>query len=544
MRSTQHNVQSSADAAAKHLTSPTVTLILTIATIGAFIYLNYLLKPEYRGDTLPYTLALTAEIFIILQGLLSFWTILSGRFNPRNFEYHSAQADLYNAPVGKSAIKLIEQHDNEITRKLPMYLHHKRITVDVFIPVYGEPVDEIRQTAIAARNIYGKHGTYILDDGKSNEVEQMAHEVGVKYIRRPVNNNAKAGNINYALSQTKADFFLVLDADFVAQPNILYETVPFFENPNMAFVQTPQFYDNQTNFVSTAASFMQTVFYSLIQSGKNRFNSAFCVGTNVIFSRSAIDDIGGVYQESKSEDIWSSLKLHEKGYDSVYIPSVLATGKTPETLKAYMKQQLRWATGSFEIFLKRNPLFVKNLTIDQRLQYFMTTSYYFTGFSVFLLLLLPPLQIFFNLSPIATSIPVWQWSLMYSGFYITQLILAFYIMGGFKIKTLMLANATFPVYIKAFFNALIGRDQAWQATNAASSYDSPFNYVRVQVYVFVFLFLTTLVGLAKTMYTDEFSISLVWNAINTLVFGSFVYAAQHEARVLRREYKAEQRSTQ
>jgi cellulose synthase (UDP-forming) len=150
---------------------------------------------------------------------------------------------------------------------------------------------------------------------------------------------------------------------------------------------------------------------------------------------------------------------------------------------------------------------------------------------------LPPLQIFFNLSPIATSIPLWQWSLLYSGFYVSQLILAFYTMGGFKIKTLMLANATFPVYIKAFFNALFGRDQAWQATNAASAYDSPFNYVRVQVYVFIFLLLTTFVGLAKAMYTDEFSISLVWNTLNTLVFGSFVYAAHHESRVLRREFK-------
>lgn len=538
MATEQEKIQSSADVAARHLTSPTVTLILTVATIGAFIYLNYLLKPEYRGDTLPYTLALIAEIFIIVHGLLSFWTILSGRFNPRNFEYHSSQANLYNAPVGKTAIKLIEQHDTEVTRKLPMYLHHNRIAVDVFIPVYGEPVEEIRQTALAARDIYGKHETYILDDGKSDEVQRMAHEVGVKYIRRPVNDNAKAGNINYALSQTKADFFLVLDADFVAQPNILYETIPFFENDNLAFVQTPQFYDNQRNFVSTAASFMQTVFYSLIQSGKNRFNAAFCVGTNVIFRRTAIDSIGGIYDKSKSEDIWSSIKLHENGYESIYIPTVLATGKTPETLKAYMKQQLRWATGSFEIFMKHNPLFVRNLTIDQRLQYFATTSYYFVGFSVLLLLLLPPLQIFFNLSPIATSIPVWQWALMYSGFYISQLVLAFYTMGGMKMKTLMLANATFPVYIKAFFNAILGRDQAWQATNAESSYDSPFNYVRVQVYVFIFLFLTTLVGTAKTLYTDEFSISLVWNTVNTIVFGSFVYAAYREAKVLKREYKA------
>lgn len=530
-------IQTSSDNTAKHLTSPTVSLILSVATIGAFIYLSYLLRPEYRGDTLPYALALTAELFIIAHGLLSFWTILSGRFNPRNYEYHSAQARLYNAPVEKSAIRIVKQQDTEVARSIKMFIHHLPIKVDVFIPVYGEPVDEIRQTASAARDIYGLHTTFILDDGKSDEVQQMAREIGVGYIRRPINNSAKAGNINYALRQTKGEYFLILDADFIANPNILYETIPFFENDNLAFVQTPQFYDNQNNFVSTAAGYMQSVFYSLIQSGKNRFNAAFCVGTNVVFRRSAIEAIGGMYEKSKSEDIWSSLMLHEHGYETIYIPSVMAVGKTPETLKAYSKQQLRWATGSFEIFLKHNPLFAKKLTVDQRLQYFATTSYYFVGFSVLLLLLLPPLQIFFNLSPIATSIPIWQWALMYSGFYVSQLVLAFYTMGGLKIKTLMLANASFPIYIKAFFNALSGRDQAWHATNAVSQYDSPFNYVRIQAYIFIFLLLTTAVGVIKALYTAEFSISLAWNALNTIVFGYFIIAAMSEARFLKRENK-------
>ncbi len=544
MTKSTENLQDSANRIEKQLNSPTVTLILTLATIGAFIYLAYLLQPAYRGDPLPYTLALVAEVFIIIQGLLSFWTILSGRMNPRNYEYHSAQAKLYNESVGKSAISILKKQDPEVARTVPMYVHRKAIKVDVYIPVYGEPVDEIEATAVAARNIYGKHLTYILDDGDSDEVKAMAERVGVEYIRRPVHDNAKAGNINYALSVTKGHFYLILDADFVAEPTILYETIPFFENDNLAFVQTPQFYDNQNNFVSTAANFMQNVFYSLIQTGKNRFNAAFCVGTNVVFRRKAVESIGGMVTESKSEDIWTSLHLHEQGYESVYIPTVLAVGKTPETLMAYSKQQLRWATGSFEIFLRANPLTRRQLTVDQRLQYFATTSYYFIGFSVFLLLLLPPLQIYFNLSPISTSIPVWQWALMYSGFYVSQLILAFYTMGGFKFKTLMLSNVSFPIYIKAFFNALTGQDQAWHATNKSStaSYDSPFNYVRIQVYVFVFLLLTSIVGLIKGFYTDQFSISLAWNALNTFVFGYFIFMAFGESRQLKRLYRAQKKA--
>ena len=84
---------------------------------------------------------------------------------------------------------------------------------------------------------------------------------------------------------------------------------------------------------------MQSVFYRFIQPGRNRFNAAFCVGTNVIFRRAAIEDIGGMYTDSKSEDVWTSLELHERGWRSIYIPVTLAVGDAPETVEDYTKQQ-------------------------------------------------------------------------------------------------------------------------------------------------------------------------------------------------------------
>lgn len=532
----KNSVRIAAGQLEKQLTSPTVTLILASATIGAIVYMVFLLQPAYRGDLLPYLMVIVAELFLICHGIVSFWTILSGRFNPRHFHYHHAQDNLFGKRV-KPERNILRNLPVETVRKMKLYLRGKQVSVDVFIPVYGEPIEEVRETALAARDMYGTHKTYILDDGKSDALQLMATKIGVDYIRRPVNDHAKAGNINYALTQTSGMYFVILDADFVADKSFIFETLPFFENESIAFVQTPQYYSNQNNFVSTAAGFMQHVFYSLVQVGKNRFNAAFCVGTNVIFRRSSIDAIGGIYFKSKSEDIWTSLILHEHGYRSVYINKVLAIGKTPETIKAYSKQQLRWATGSFEIFLRHNPAFNKKLTVDQKIQYFATTAFYFNGFAVATLLLLPALQIFFNITPIALDIPFYQWALLYSGFYVTQIILSMYTMGGLKIETLMLSAASFPIYIKAFFNALFKRDESWQATNRVDSYDSPFNYIRMQTYIFIFLLLTTVVGLWKSIYTNEFSVSIAWCALNTYIFGYFIFVALRESSSMRRSRK-------
>lgn len=359
-------------------------------------------------------------------------------------------------------------------------------------------------------------------------------ELNVGYIRRPTNEGAKAGNINYALKRTKGDFFIIFDADFVPKHNFIYETLPFFEDRKIAFVQTPQYYRNSINVISKGAAFMQLVFYKLIMTGKNKFNAAFCVGTNVIFRRTAIERLGGIYQKSKSEDIWTALLLHEKGYKSIYIPDVLAIGDTPDTIKAFSKQQLRWATGGFEIFFWHNPL-LRPLTIDQRIQYFGTVSYYFHGFAVMLLFLLPPLHIFFNLSPVDTTIGLYSWLLAYLAFYGMQVLVAFYTMGGFKFEVLLLAMVSFPIYVRAMINGILRKDVGWQATGNKDDIDSPYNYIIPQILIFIFLLFTLMVGVWKAYYTGMIAVSLVWCLLNAIVFGGFIFTAVKEHRQMKKE---------
>src|SRR4051794_16113562 len=325
--------------------SPSLMMLVLIAFIGVLLYTSFLFNFSNRGDWLPYIMVLVCESVIIFQVLLSLWTIMSSGYNPRGYRFHNAQTRLY----GPSAKAILAHSDRT---ELPMYLQDKPVEVDVYITTYGEDIGTIRRTVTAALAMEGRHNTYILDDGKSDEVRALAAELGAQYIVREGNAGAKAGNINHALAVTNGEFFAILDADFVPTADFLYQTVPFFAEADVAFVQTPQAYGNLRSLISRGAGYMQSVFYRYILPGKNRFNAAFCVGTNVVFRRTAIEQIGGMYTDSKSEDVWTSLRLHEHGWRSIYISTVLATGDTPETIEAYTKQQLRWATGGFEILLQ------------------------------------------------------------------------------------------------------------------------------------------------------------------------------------------------
>ncbi|WP_411698918.1 glycosyltransferase family 2 protein [Conyzicola sp.] len=501
-------------------------LLVLIATVGIIAYTGFLLNPASRGDWLPYAMVIIAELVLITQALLSMWTILSGSQDPRDFAFHRAKDGLYSS-------RDLKRFGNPSER--PLYLDGSSATVDVFITTYGESIDAIRRTVTAAVAMRGEHLTWILDDGKSDEVRDLAAELGARYVRRLSSGGAKAGNVNHALSLSKGNFFAIFDADFVPKPEFLEETVPFFSDGNVAFVQTPQKYGNLHNVISRGAGYMQSVFYRFIQPGRNRFNAAFCVGTNVIFRRKAIDEVGGIYTDSKSEDVWTSLVLHEAGWRTIYIPMELAVGDAPDTVEAYTKQQLRWATGGFEILLRHNPLSRKrNLTLDQRLQYLVTASFYITGICPLLLLLVPPMEIYFDLRPMNLSTTVLTWALYYGGFYVMQIVLAFYTMGSFRWETLMLATASFPIYVAALWNVLTGKEQKWSATGDKSAASSPFNFMIPQVLFFVFLLLTSFVAVARDLDNGVFTLATAWNVTNTVILGSFVFAASRESRLIRR----------
>jgi len=502
--------------------SPVLTLIVLLSTLGILVYSAFLLNPAHRGDIIPYVLVLFAESILVFHALLSMWTILAGASDPRDFDYYRAHS------------KLFERGSTGPQSEWPFLIKGTERTVDVFITTYGESAAVIRKTVTAAIAMRGKHTTWVLDDGRSDEIRDLASELGARYIRRLSSGGAKAGNVNHALTLAKGELFAIFDADFVPDEMFLVETVPFFVDPKVAFVQTPQTFANLHTTVAKGAGYMQTVFYRFIQPGRNRFNAAFCVGTNVLFRRTAIEDVDGMYTESKSEDVWTSIRLHERGWRSIFIPDVLAVGEAPESIEAYSKQQLRWATGGFEIMLTHNPLSPKrNLTTDQRIQYFVTGTFYLTGIAPLILLLVPSLEIYFDLRPMTVSISVLSWFMYYAGFYLMQILLAWYTLGSFRWETLTLSVVSFPIYVKALFNVLTGRDVGWQATGTARG-GSPFNFVVPQMLFFLFLSLTSVVAVYRDVSNGVATLATAWNVTNTVILGAFLIAVARDARLLRR----------
>lgn len=278
-------------------------------------------------------------------------------------------------------------------------------TVDVFIVTYNEDPSLVRLTVLAAKNASHPHNTFICDDGNRPAIRDLAECLSVGYVARPNNLDFKAGNLNNALRHTCGEFVVVLDADHIVHPKFLDRLMPFFFDESVGFVQIPQIYYNTSSFQHTGnrsdAWHEAALFHHAIQPGMGTLNACMFVGTGTILRRRALEDIGGFAIGTITEDVHTGLRLHSRGWRSVYVDEPLGVLLAPESISAYATQRLRWCRGAMQILRRENPLTVPGLTSIQRLSYLSCPGVYLLSWSRLVLYLGPIGFLGLGWSPIA-----------------------------------------------------------------------------------------------------------------------------------------------
>jgi cellulose synthase/poly-beta-1,6-N-acetylglucosamine synthase-like glycosyltransferase/predicted Zn-dependent protease len=279
-------------------------------------------------------------------------------------------------------------------------------TVDVLIPTYNEDPELLRGTICAALAIEYPHRTYVLDDGRRPEVKQLAAELGANYISRDNNLHAKAGNLNFALDQTDGEFVVIFDADQLSAPNFISRLIGHFKDDRLAFVQTPHAFYNFDSFQArlnykTARYWEEgELFYNLVQPGKNRWNAVMFCGSAAIFRRKALNDVGLIATETITEDMHTGLRLHAKGWKSLFVNERLICAQAAPDITAFHSQRLRWGEGNLGVFFYDNPLTMRGLNLAQRLSYLGSLLSWTTGFQKLILYMTPAVMLLTGVAPV------------------------------------------------------------------------------------------------------------------------------------------------
>jgi cellulose synthase/poly-beta-1,6-N-acetylglucosamine synthase-like glycosyltransferase len=235
--------------------------------------------------------------------------------------------------------------------------------VSLHVPAYNEPPEVLEATLRSLAQIdYPNFEVLLVDNNTPNEevwrpLEKLCQELGphFRFLHLEKWPGYKSGALNFAMTQTapNAEIISIIDADYRVSPEFLRELIPFFANPAVAFVQTPQDYrDYKGNPYLEACHDGYKYFFAVSMPSRNERNAIIFAGTMGLIRRSVLQEIGGWDEWCITEDAEASLRVLKRGYQSVFVNKAYGTGLMPFTFDGLKKQRFRWCFGGIQILKK------------------------------------------------------------------------------------------------------------------------------------------------------------------------------------------------
>ena len=198
---------------------------------------------------------------------------------------------------------------------------------------------------------------WVIDDHSTDStpilLDQLAEKFGqLNVLHRRNGGGGKSGALNQVLPLTRGEFLGVFDADAQVSPDLLRQVVPLFDAEQIGAVQLRKAISNAPfNFLtqSQAAEMALDTFFqqqriALGGIGELRGNGQFV-------RRSAIETCGGWNEETITDDLDLTLRLHLNDWDIEFLafPPVYEEGVTKPI--SLWHQRNRWAEGGYQRYL-------------------------------------------------------------------------------------------------------------------------------------------------------------------------------------------------
>jgi hypothetical protein len=233
-----------------------------------------------------------------------------------------------------------------------------RVTVQ--LPLYDERYVAGRLIDAVARLAYPRDRleVQVLDDSTDDTSLLVADRVAawrargldIHHVRRGGRDGFKAGALAFGLERAAGELVAIFDADFVPGPDFLLRTVPHFGDPEVGMVQARWDHLNREGSALTRAQAVLLDGHFLVEQAA-RAAAGCCFnfnGTAGVWRRRAIDEAGGWSQDTLTEDLDLSYRAQLAGWRFCFLADLAVPGELPADVRAFKRQQARWAKGSIQ----------------------------------------------------------------------------------------------------------------------------------------------------------------------------------------------------
>ena len=295
-------------------------------------------------------------LFFILFGLGVFLYIFQNHINTtKGFVILCACMVVY----GLYSIAATKYQKRKLKKNPVIINENYKPFVSIMIPAHNEEGVITNTVENILKIDYPNYEIIVIDDRSTDNTATVVKEIADKYenvIAMIRDNDAfpgKSAVLNDALKIAKGEAILVFDADATVEPDFLKKLIPNLEPADVGAVQARKIIRNKDINLLTRCQNNEYTMDTQLQVGRDAIKGAVELrGNGELIKRTALEDIGGWNNETITDDLDMSTRLHIKGWDIRFCVDACVYEEGIVYLFPLFRQRRRWLEGTIRRYLE------------------------------------------------------------------------------------------------------------------------------------------------------------------------------------------------
>lgn len=266
----------------------------------------------------------------------------------------------------------IKHQRRKLRKNPPVYNENYKPFISIMIPCHNEQ-EVIAETVENISLVdYDSYEIILIDDRSTDTTAKIIDELSKKYekvrclIRQKDAFPGKSAVLNDAMKIAKGSVVLVFDADARIEPDFIKLMLPSLEPKGVGAVQARKNIINAKQNFLTTCQYNEYIFDSYLQIGRDAVKGAVELrGNGEMIKREALEDINGWNNDTITDDLDMSTRLHIKGWDIRFCPDAIVNEEGVICFSALIRQRRRWVEGSIRRYLEfaKDVFFSKDMSL-------------------------------------------------------------------------------------------------------------------------------------------------------------------------------------
>ncbi|MEU8315464.1 bifunctional polysaccharide deacetylase/glycosyltransferase family 2 protein [Micromonospora sp. NPDC048887] len=227
--------------------------------------------------------------------------------------------------------------------------------VSVIVPAYNERegiVAAVRSLAMGDHP--GGIEVVVVDDGSTDGTADLVAALrlpNVRVVRKP--NGGKPSALNTGVALARHDLIVMVDGDTIFEPDSVRRLVQPFADPRVGVVAGNVKVGNRRGLIAKWQHIEYVIGFNL---DRRLYETLRCMptvpGAIGAFRRQALEQVGGMTDDTLAEDTDVTIAAGRAGWHIVYEESARAWTEAPTTIGQLWKQRYRWSYGTMQAMWK------------------------------------------------------------------------------------------------------------------------------------------------------------------------------------------------